>query len=108
MAKQELHLEIDGKGYELKYSSKRVKLIEASMGESILGILVNAKGCLSLQQLETCIALALKEVDGDVFVAQGKGREYAEALIENEGYSKVLTVVMDALQRDCPFFFQSA
>jgi hypothetical protein len=102
-----MRFEIEGREYELKYNLKRVKMIEAAIGESLLGVMVKTNGCLSLQQLETCASMALREVEGNSFVAQGKGREFVE-VIENEGYTKVLEIVLEAIQRDCPFFFQNA
>ena len=100
--------EIDGKTYVLKYSIKRVELIEAVAKMPMMAELYAHNGMLSIQALKTYFAYGLKEEGADAFVTTKKGMEMAEALIENEGYMAVNGAVIDALERDCPFFFRSA
>ena len=38
----------------------------------------------------------------------GRIRAHAERLIEENGYAAVALAVVEALQRDCPFFFRAA
>ena len=99
-------IEYNGKEYELKYNLKRVAVIENATGEGLMSLLVKNKGFLSIQHLMTYFSLALKEVGADAFVKPKEGKEMAEALIESEGYEMVNLLVIEALQRDCPFFFQ--
>ncbi|MBU9728038.1 hypothetical protein [Diplocloster modestus] len=98
-------IEIDGKEYELKYNLRRVELIENTTEEPLMALLRKNKGYLSLQNLKVCFSFGLKEAGSDVFVPVKKGQEFAEKLIEDEGYDNVDMLVVEALQRDCPFFF---
>ena len=98
--------EFNGKEYDLKYNIKRVELIEAALNSSIMSSLAANKGYLSIQQIKTHFAFALKEAGSDVFVKPKEGQEIAEALIEGTGYEITTAQIIEALQRDCPFFFQ--
>lgn len=100
--------EINGKNYVLKYNLKRVEMIENAVGMPTMADLSSHKGMLGLTALKTYFAYGLKEEESDAFVAPKKGMEMAEALIENEGYMSVNGAVLEALERDCPFFFQGA
>lgn len=101
-------LEIDGKNYELKYNLKRIEMIESITGMPTMAELQQNRGMLGIMQLKTYFAYALKEEGADAFVAPKKGIEMAEALIQSEGYVEVCGLVLEALGRDCPFFFQGA
>lgn len=93
-------IEIDGKNYELKYNLKRVEMIENATGTPVMAAM------LSLTALKTYFAYGLKEEGADAFVPTKTGLAMAEALIQNEGYLKVSGEVLEALERDCPFFFR--
>lgn len=101
-------IELEGKEHELKYNLKRVELIEATTGEPLMASIQKNRGYLSIQHLKIYFALGLKEADSELFVPQKKGQGFAEDLIENEGYEKTNMLVIEALQRDCPFFFPAA
>lgn len=100
--------EINGKNYVLKYNLKRVEMIENAVGMPTMADLSSHKGMLGLTALKTYFAYGLKEEGADTFVVPKKGMEMAETLIENEGYLSVNGAVLEALERDCPFFFQGA
>lgn len=100
--------EISGNEYELKYNLKRIELIEAATGEPLMASLQKNRAMLSISHLKIYFSLALKEVGADGFVPPKKGQEFAEALIESEGYEYVNMCIVEALQRDCPFFFRVA
>lgn len=97
--------EFNGKQYELKYNLKRVELIESAMGEPLMAVLQKNRGYLSVGQLKVSISLALKEAGSDTFIPPKTGQELAEQMIETQGYETVDMLVVDAVQRDCPFFF---
>lgn len=101
-------LEYEGKRYELKYGLKRIELIENATSSPVMAELVKNKGMLSINQLVNYFAYGLKEEESDVFVPVKKGIEIAETLIKNEGYVSICGIVLEALERDCPFFFQGA
>lgn len=100
--------EINGKNYILKYNLKRVELIENTVGMPMMSDIAIHKGMLGITALKSYFAYGLKEEGSDTFVAPKIGMEMAEKLIENEGYIKVNGAVMEAMERDCPFFFQGA
>ena len=100
--------EIGKKMYVLKYNMKRVEMIENAVGMPMMAELAAHKGMLGLTALKTYFAYGLKEEGADVFVKPKDGMEMAEKLIESEGYIAVNGAVLEALERDCPFFFQGA
>lgn len=100
--------EINGKNYVLKYNLKRVEMIENATGVPMMSDLYSHRSMMGLTALKTYFAYGLKEEGADTFVAPKKGMEMAEAMIENEGYLAVNGAVLEALERDCPFFFQGA
>lgn len=100
--------EINGKNYVLKYNLNRVEMIENAVGMPTMADLNSHRGMLGITALKTYFAYGLKEEGADTFVAPKKGMEMARDLIENEGYMRVNGAVLEALERDCPFFFQGA
>ena len=101
-------IEYGEKTYELKYGLKRVELIEAATGSPMMAELSKNNAMLGLSSLKTYFAYGLKEEGADAFVPPKEGMEIAESLIENEGYIVVCGMVLEALERDCPFFFRGA
>lgn len=100
--------DINGKTYVLKYNLKRVELIENTVGMPMMAEIASHRGMLGITALKSYFAYGLKEEGADSFVAPKIGMKMAESLIESEGYVKMNGAVMEALQRDCPFFFQDA
>lgn len=101
-------IEYGEKTYELKYGLKRVELIETATGSPMMAELSKNSAMLGLSALKTYFAYGLKEEGVDAFVPPKEGMEIAESLIENEGYIVVCGMVLEALERDCPFFFRGA
>ena len=101
-------IEYNGNTYVLKYNLKRVELIENTVGMPMMAEIATHKGMLGVTALKSYFAYGLKEEGSDSFVAPKSGMEIAEKLIESEGYQKLNGIVLESLERDCPFFFQSA
>lgn len=97
--------EINGVIHELKYNIKTIERIEVALGKSIIALLSESGGMLSMGHLKLCFAMALFNEDGNR-VGQVQGLEIAEKLIITEGYRKVNEAVVVAIDRDCPFLFQ--
>lgn len=95
-----------GKNYVLKYNMKRIELIEGVTNMPTLADLQRTRGLLSLASLKTYVAYGIKEDGADTFLNPKKGMEIAESLIESNGYPDVCAIVLEALERDCPFFFR--
>lgn len=101
-------IQYSGKNYVLKYNMKRIEMIEAVTSMPTLADLKRTGGMLSLASLKAYIAYGIKEEGKDTFLTYKEGVKIAEALIEQNGYTEVCAIVLEALQRDCPFFFQGA
>ena len=102
-------IQIDKKNYELRYSLKRLEMIETALGGSVMDILVKTNGALGLRHVQTFYAYGLYGED-DVYCPVQKGMDEAEkALTDPErGYQHMVMAVVTAIQRDCPFLFPSA
>ena len=99
--------EINGKTYVLKYNMKRIEMIENVTRMPTLAELQRTNGMLGISSLKAYLSYGLKEEGTDVFVKPKEGMQMAEVLIESEGYASVCGVVVEAIERDCPFFFQA-
>lgn len=99
-------IEVNGVNYELKYSLKRIEMIENATGTPIMSEMYRNKSMLSISSLKIYFAYGLKLEGADVFLPTAKALEIAETAIETAGYPRTVEVVVEALQRDCPFFFQ--
>lgn len=99
-------IEIDGKNYVLKYNISRIEMIENSTGKSVMADIRANSGMLSIASLKLYFAYGLKEEGSDVFYPTKKALEIAEQLILRDGYTTICGTVVEALERDCPFFFR--
>ena len=95
---------VDGKNYELKYNEQVVETIEAITGQGFMEVLVTGKPVLTLTALKQYVANALYAEDGGK-VPQVQGVKIYEALLHSKGYVFVNMLVIETIQRDCPFFF---
>lgn len=100
--------EYDGKNFELKFNINRIELIEEQTQMPTLIQVQRTSGMFKLRDLKIFFAYGLKEEGADVFYSIKKGFELCEKLIEEKGYPYVSALVLESLQRDCPFFFQDA
>lgn len=94
------------KEYELRFNMKRIEMIEAVTNMPTMASLSQSKGMLKLSDLKTYFGYALKENGSDVFVPVKTSLEIADEFIREKGYAKATELVLTALERDCPFFFQ--
>lgn len=94
--------------YELKYNLKRIEMIENVTNMPVLADIQKNNGFLSILALKTYFAYGLKEEGSDTFVKPKIGMEIAEKAILENGYANTNAEVLEAIQRDCPFFFQEA
>ncbi len=100
-------IEYGNKKYVLKYNMKRIEMIESVTSMPTLAGLRNTGGMFGLADLKAYIAYSIMEEGSDVFVKPRIASEIAEALIEEKGYTEVCAIVLEALERDCPFFFRA-
>ena len=104
-----IQFEYEDKMYELYLSMKRVEMIENVLDKSLLGLLSTTKGMLKISDAKVIMGYSMRNVDGEGGYQSPKiGMEVAEALIKTKGINYVLEIIADAMERDCPFFFQNA
>lgn len=96
----------DGKEYELKYNLKRIEMIESNTSLPTMAQISRTGGYFGISDLKVYLSVGLKEKGADVFVMPRPAEKIAEALIEKD-YKDACASVLEALERDCPFFFQS-
>lgn len=99
-------IEINGKEYDLKFGLGRIEMIENATGVPVMSEIYKNNGMLSIANLKTYFAFALKETGSDHYEKFKVGQDVAQSLIEERGYMYVNATVVNALERDCPFFFQ--
>ena len=99
--------EVDGKQYELKMNTNRVKMVEGAINKSIMGEWKMTDGLFSLSTIEACFQLCLKEVGSDFFCGQKEGLRVCEQYMTDHGYAMAANEIMEALQQDMPFLFQA-
>lgn len=95
---------IKKRNYRLKFNMRRIQMAEQMVKASTLAILAGSNGMLGIQELMIYFAVGLQELGGD-YIKLNKGAKYAEELIQEEGYSVINMLVIEALQRDCGFLF---
>ena len=100
--------EVNGKEYELKFNMQRIEMIEAVTKMPTLASIQRGNGMFSISDLKAYFGYSVKEPGSDVFMPPKKGMELCEELMNSEGYIKVTGVVLEALERDCTFFFQES
>lgn len=98
-------IEYNGTNYELRYSIKRIEMIEKATDKSLISIMKS--GAPTLFDLCACIAYGLKIEGASGYISPQQGMEIAEnKLKEGAGsYELLAGEVSEAVERDCPFFF---
>lgn len=95
-----------GEKFELRYSIKRVELIEESLKTSILAPFMG--GVPTIKQLKIIIGYALKKEGADAYLLPTKGMECAAEYISEAGIIEAITQAEAAIERDCPFLLKGA
>lgn len=94
-----------GKTYEIAYSIGRVGLYEKGR-DPIVKTVAEHNGILSLADLQALAAYGLR-LEGGEWCNPGEAMAVAEEMIVSYGYAAVQAAVMQAIRRDCGFFFQA-
>ena len=95
--------EVNGKTYEIAYNIKRVELYE-NTNPPVMETFARNNGIFTIGQLKAVIGYGLR-LEGGQWVSPAQGMQMAENLIEANGYPAMTVAVIDAMQRDCGFFF---
>lgn len=97
--------EHDGKQYELKMSTNRIKLVENATKTPVMAEWQNNSGMLSLNTIEVVFQLCLKEAGSDKYVPQREGSRICQEYMNEHGYAMAALLIQEALQKDMPFLF---
>lgn len=90
--------------YELKLNLKVVRQVEGALGKGIMAILRESGGMMSINDLIIIAGYGMYNSEGNR-ISPAQGMEIAEAFMIEKGYVELITVVIDTIDRDCPFFF---
>lgn len=97
--------EHNGKQYELKMNTNRIKLVESATKTPVMAEWQNNNGMLSLNTIEVVFQLCLKEAGADAYVPQREGLQVCQEYMTEHGYAMAALQIQEALQRDMPFLF---
>ena len=100
-------IEYNGKQYVLRYSQRRIEMIESATKSPIMQILIQRGSMFSLAELKSYYSYGLMEQGAETYVPLSEAAKIAEAIVTNNGYASVLAEITEALNGDCPFFFQA-
>lgn len=101
-----IEITYNDKEYELKYNLKRIEMIESQTSMPTVAQIQKTLGYFGVKDLKIYLQMGLKEKGADAFVMPKPALEIAEALIKQD-YQNACGYVLDALERDCPFFFRA-
>lgn len=97
-------IEYAGKDYELTYGLRRIEMIENAINAPVMTTIAHTRGLFRISDLRAFLVLGLKEQEGG-YVANKLATEIADSLID-ASYSEACALVLEALERDCPFMFR--
>lgn len=98
---------IEDKEYDIEFTQNRIEAIENNLNRSALDIIHRSNGLMTLKELKTFTGYGLKQTGATAFVNPAQGMKIAEKLLEVNGYTKLLEAVINAVERDCGFFFRA-
>lgn len=100
-------IEIQGETYDFRFTPARVEKIEREMGKSLMSMLYQERLMPSLSDLRIIFINSLKKEEGG-YIQPKLGNDAFDRVIETEGYTPLIATIVEALDRDCPFFFREA
>ncbi|MFR1698798.1 MAG: hypothetical protein ACLSU9_11040 [Anaerovoracaceae bacterium] len=90
--------------YELRYTIKRIEMIEAAIGKPLLSVIISNNGIVSISELKALYIHGLRKEDGS-YAGEKIANESFENVMNKMGYAALLEQIINTVQRDCPFFF---
>ena len=99
-------VQIQGREYDFKYTDRRIEIIERTTGKPLMANLIQNQGMLSIADMRVAFVQGLKEIDSGHYIPQKMGEEAFKETLETVGYVPLMTMIYEALERDCGFFFQ--
>ena len=96
--------EYNGARYELKYGLKRIEMAENALKRPVYEIM--QRGALSTPELVVLFGYGLIKEGANAWEPPKKALETAESMLQMPGaYAEMTDLIVEAIQRDCPFFF---
>lgn len=99
--------EYNGKKYDLRYSEKKLETIEDLLDRSVMGALINNAGALKLRDTRVIFCQGLVELGNDEPLKAETRDTIYEGVLANLGYGNVVNYIAQAIEKDCPFMFQT-
>lgn len=91
--------------YELHYTLKWVRLMERSLGTSVMAMISSSQGMLTIDQLSTCLMYGLHRKGADANVELSAAEPLVDKLFEKYNYEELCKAVVVQLSEDCHFLF---
>lgn len=96
--------EVNGKPYFIRYNQARIGMYERT-NKPVVATFIQNGGGFSIDELKSITAYGISTESG-AYIEIKRAREIAQELLEENGYTALLELVSDALQRDCGFLFK--
>ena len=93
--------------YELHYNLKRVDLLERALGTSVMAMIRQSQGLITLSQLKTCLMYGLRKKGADVMMELVATEPLIDKIFEKGDYEELCKAVIVQLSKDCHFLFPS-
>ena len=100
-------IEIQGDTYDFRFTDRRIDIIEKATGKPIVANFIQNGGVVSLADLRVMFIQGLKQEDGP-YIIQKTGEQAFKEVLEEYGYMALNGMIIEALERDCPFFFRES
>ena len=92
------------KQYELKFNEKNIETVEAITKKPFMDVLISGSPVFSLSDLRQYFANGLYAVEGGRIPVR-QGSAVFEGVLNEKGFAFINMLVINTIQRDCPFFF---
>lgn len=90
--------------YVLRFSLRRLEMIEQALRKSVMAVIQS--GAPTLKEVEIMCAYALIREDAVEYEDTKKAIQIIHEVLSGPGaYVKLLEMIGEAVQRDCPFLF---
>ena len=98
-------IEHNGSRYKLTYTEEIIEFIEKILGHSVMGSIYQNNAMMPYGDLKYMFIYGLMDYEGKR-VSETKALNVWQDIKKEIGYKDLVGLVLEAFQRDCPFFFQ--
>lgn len=98
--------EYNGVNYKLRYDIDRIQIIETLIKKPLVAVM--QQGALSINELMILISYGAIKENANAYEPPKKAMLMVKEMLREAGsYGTLSDLVSEALERDCPFFFQA-